>query len=118
MNNGTGHYTDMRGGAHTRMAHGVTYMTAVFANLYCVDVGGDSPGAWALVDTGLAHFAARVRSAARGKYGEGARPASTILTHGHFDHAGGGGRTSKGRRAAGAVTKGARRRLAAGRVRA
>ncbi len=78
----------MRGGALTPVASGVAYMTAVFANLYFVDAGGDAPGAWALVDTGLAHFAGRVRSAALEKYGAGARPASIILTHGHFDHAG------------------------------
>jgi glyoxylase-like metal-dependent hydrolase (beta-lactamase superfamily II) len=63
-------------------------MTAVFANLYFVDADGGAPGAWSLIDTGLAHFAGRVCHAAEEHYGQGARPASIILTHGHFDHAG------------------------------
>lgn len=88
MVGGTERDTDTHGGALTRVVPGVAYMTAVFANLYFVDAGGDAPGAWALVDTGLAHFAGRVRGAAEERYGKGARPASIILTHGHFDHAG------------------------------
>jgi hypothetical protein len=33
-----------RGGSLTEIAPGVAYTTAVFANLYFVDAGGDEPG--------------------------------------------------------------------------
>jgi glyoxylase-like metal-dependent hydrolase (beta-lactamase superfamily II) len=88
MGDGTEHTADARGSAPAHIAPGVAYLTAVFANLYFVDAGEDAPRAWSLVDTGLAHFAGRVRRAAEERYGVGARPASIILTHGHFDHAG------------------------------
>lgn len=60
-------------------------VTTVFVNCYLV---GEPGGPWVLVDTGLPHFAPRVRAAAEARFGLGARPAAILLTHGHFDHAG------------------------------
>ncbi len=88
MEEGSEQDPDTRGSALTRVAPGVAYVTAVFANLYFVDAGEGRPGVWVLVDAGLARFAGRVRRAAEERYGKGTRPASIILTHGHFDHAG------------------------------
>jgi glyoxylase-like metal-dependent hydrolase (beta-lactamase superfamily II) len=51
-------------------------------------VGRPGAGAWVLVDAGLPGSAAAILHAATTRFGEGARPAAILLTHGHFDHAG------------------------------
>ncbi|MCP9494689.1 MAG: MBL fold metallo-hydrolase [Pyrinomonadaceae bacterium MAG19_C2-C3] len=67
------------------IAHGLGSLTTVFVNLYFIKA---DDGSWTLVDTGLPLQAWRVRAAAEAQFGQGARPSSIILTHGHFDHAG------------------------------
>jgi glyoxylase-like metal-dependent hydrolase (beta-lactamase superfamily II) len=44
---------------------------------------------WVLVDAGLRSTVGLVKAAAAERFGEGARPAAIVLTHAHFDHAGG-----------------------------
>jgi glyoxylase-like metal-dependent hydrolase (beta-lactamase superfamily II) len=43
---------------------------------------------WVLIDAGIAGSASAIRSAARARFGQGARPSAIILTHCHFDHVG------------------------------
>jgi glyoxylase-like metal-dependent hydrolase (beta-lactamase superfamily II) len=43
---------------------------------------------WVLIDAGVYGSATRIRKAAVERFGENARPAAIILTHGHFDHVG------------------------------
>lgn len=43
---------------------------------------------WVLIDAGLPRTAGLIRSAAEARFGEGARPAAIVMTHGHFDHVG------------------------------
>ena len=66
-------------------APGVARVPVGFVNAYLVGTPGEP---WVLVDTGLPHTAAVVRAAAEARFGEGARPETIVLTHGHFDHAG------------------------------
>jgi glyoxylase-like metal-dependent hydrolase (beta-lactamase superfamily II) len=43
---------------------------------------------WVLIDAGLAMGAAQILSVAANRFGDEARPAAIVLTHGHFDHVG------------------------------
>ena len=63
-----------------------------FVNVYFVGPplpsGDPATRQWALVDAGLTVGAAQILSVAAARFGENARPAAIVLTHGHFDHVG------------------------------
>jgi glyoxylase-like metal-dependent hydrolase (beta-lactamase superfamily II) len=63
----------------------VAVLPTLISNIYFV---GEPGGSWALVDTGSPGNAARIREAARQRFGPDAPPAAILLTHGHHDHAG------------------------------
>lgn len=68
-----------------RIAMGLTGLRILFVNVFAVQ---SSLGGWVLVDAGLPLSAGRIRKWVNKQFGEGARPRSIILTHGHFDHTG------------------------------
>lgn len=61
-------------------------LSLVNAYLYGTPRAGDRQ--WALIDTGLPTSGKRIIEAAAERFGEDARPAAILLTHGHFDHRG------------------------------
>ena len=64
---------------------GLACVPTVFVNAYFI---GDPDGRWAVVDTGLPGFSAKIIEKAERRFGRKSRPEAIFLTHGHFDHAG------------------------------
>ncbi|HLY20023.1 MAG TPA: MBL fold metallo-hydrolase [Bryobacteraceae bacterium] len=64
---------------------GVARLKTLMANIYLI---GSPGGPWVLVDTGTPGNAARIRQAARERFGSDAPPTAILLTHGHRDHSG------------------------------
>ena len=72
------------------VAPGLHALRDVFVNLYYVAADpAQLRGAWVLIDSGLAGSAAKIRAHAADLFGPDNPPAAILLTHGHFDHAGG-----------------------------
>jgi glyoxylase-like metal-dependent hydrolase (beta-lactamase superfamily II) len=67
------------------IAPGVIGLRVLIVNVYAIS---RSSGEWVLVDCGLPHSDGRIRRWAEEQFGRGVRPASIVLTHGHFDHTG------------------------------
>lgn len=49
---------------------------------------GAGDGGWVLIDAGVMGSTDSIIKTAEARFGEGARPAAIVLTHGHFDHTG------------------------------
>ena len=75
--------------AFMAVAPGLHALRDVFVNLYYAAADPAQPGGdWVLVDAGLAGSAEKIRRHAAKVFGP-TPPAAILLTHGHFDHAGG-----------------------------
>lgn len=70
------------------VASDIAWQRLAVANVVYLGAADAGDRGWLLVDTGVAGSAPFIRRAAAARYGEHARPAAIVLTHGHFDHVG------------------------------
>ena len=71
------------------IAHDLALKTLLFVNVGFVGVPHTGDRQWVLIDAGIVGTAGTIEKAAAQRFGENARPAAIIMTHGHFDHVGG-----------------------------
>ncbi|KAA0992912.1 MBL fold metallo-hydrolase [Dyadobacter aurulentus] len=72
--------------SYFEVAEGVWGLTDMFTNVYIVK--NESDGSWVLIDAGLKTAYPKIKKMAASLFGENAKPAAILLTHGHFDHTG------------------------------
>ena len=74
-------------GSH-EIAPDIAYKRLAMVNVVFVGERGAGDRNWVLVDAGLPGTKSMIERAAAERFGDGARPAAVVLTHGHFDHVG------------------------------
>ena len=70
------------------IAPDLAYLRLIFVNVVFYGMPGAGDRGWVLIDTGVPGTKGSIKRAAAKRFGEGARPAAIIMTHGHFDHVG------------------------------
>ena len=73
-------------GSCTLVAPDLAVKRLAIVNVVLVGVPEAGDRGWVLVDTGVPGAKGAIKAAAAERFGEGARPAAIVLTHGHFDH--------------------------------
>lgn len=74
-------------GSH-EVAPDIAYLRTVLVNVVFVGPRQAGDRGWVLIDAGIIGAAESIREAAEKRFGQGARPAAIVQTHGHFDHVG------------------------------
>ena len=77
------------------LADDLSYLRLAVVNVVLCGKPGCGDREWTLIDTGIAGLTGMIEKAAAARFGTGARPAAVIVTHAHFDHAGGLARLAK-----------------------
>lgn len=75
-------------GAANIVSRDLAYIRTAIVNVFFAGPRNAGDRGWVLIDTGMPGSANRIRQVAAQRFGPHARPASIILTHGHFDHVG------------------------------
>ena len=66
----------------------LAYKRLAIVNVLFYGPSGAGDRGWTLIDAGIPGTAHWIKKAAAERFGDGARPAAIIQTHGHFDHVG------------------------------
>ena len=66
----------------------LAYQRLAIVNVVYHGAEGAGDRGWVLIDAGIPGSASFIERAAEARFGEGARPAAIVMTHGHFDHVG------------------------------
>jgi glyoxylase-like metal-dependent hydrolase (beta-lactamase superfamily II) len=77
-----------RGDGAWSIAPDLCYLRLSIVNVVFFGLPGSGDRNWVLIDTGLPTSRSSIVDVAGRRFGNGARPAAIILTHGHFDHVG------------------------------
>jgi glyoxylase-like metal-dependent hydrolase (beta-lactamase superfamily II) len=70
------------------IAPDLAYRRLAIVNAVFFGVRNAGEERWVLIDAGIPGSTGAIESAAKERFGDGARPAAIVMTHGHFDHVG------------------------------
>jgi glyoxylase-like metal-dependent hydrolase (beta-lactamase superfamily II) len=70
------------------IAPDLAYRRLALVNVVFLGRPGAGDRQWTLIDAGVPGLGGLIESAASERFGQDARPAAIVMTHGHFDHVG------------------------------
>lgn len=79
---------EITGNDAVELTRDLAYHKTRIVNVFMYGAPDAGDRGWVLIDAGVYGSAGAIRKAAASRFGEDARPACIVLTHGHFDHVG------------------------------